>query len=179
MSKSGGRTWVTSDLHFSHAGVTKFLMEDGVTKLRPWDNIEDMDEELIRNFNDHVKPGDKCYFLGDMVINRRGLPQIGRLNGDKILIKGNHDIFRLDEYLKYFRDIRAYQIQNNIVMSHIPIHSESKDRFKANIHGHTHANKVKDQYGNVDPWYICVCVEQTEFKPVLVSDLYDRINNNF
>lgn len=29
--------WLVSDTHFGHAGVCRFLREDG-TKLRPWDD---------------------------------------------------------------------------------------------------------------------------------------------
>ena len=44
--KSGSRDiWVTSDLHFGHVGICKFLKDDG-TKVRPWDSYEEMDEEL-------------------------------------------------------------------------------------------------------------------------------------
>ena len=30
--------FLVSDTHFSHAGVCRFTRNDGVTKLRPWDN---------------------------------------------------------------------------------------------------------------------------------------------
>ena len=82
-----------SDPHIGHAGVCRFLKEDG-TKLRPWNNPDDMDEHLIKVYNERVRPNDKIYFLGDVVINRRCLNTLARLNGDKVLIRGNHDIFR-------------------------------------------------------------------------------------
>lgn len=171
------RIWLISDLHFSHRGVCNFLRDDG-TPLRPWNDPEEMDEALIENFNNLVSPNDKTYFLGDMVINRRALPQIGKLNGDKILIKGNHDIFRLNEYTEYFRDIRAYHVhpKSNVIMSHIPIHASSKRRFRANIHGHTHANFVLGLDGLPDPWYINVCVENTNFRPILFDEVLSNIN---
>jgi calcineurin-like phosphoesterase family protein len=175
MSTGATKTWVTSDMHLMHNGVCKFLRNDG-SKLRPWHDAEIMTNDLVANFNDMVGEKDKCYFLGDMSINRRGLDHIGRLNGDKVLIKGNHDIFKLSDYMKYFRDIRAYQIQNNIVFSHIPVHPESRGRFRANVHGHTHANMVLDSSGNPDPWYINVCVENTNFQPILLSKIYDMVD---
>jgi calcineurin-like phosphoesterase family protein len=161
--------FLVSDTHFGHNGVCHFLRADGVTKLRPWDTPEEMDEAMIKLWNDTVRPTDKVYHLGDVVINRKALHTLHRLNGDKVLIKGNHDIFRLDEYTPFFRDIRAYHIMNNIVFSHIPIHPDSKGRFSGNIHGHLHSNKMND------PWYLCVCVEQTDFKPITLEDAFKRL----
>jgi len=166
--------WLYSDPHFGHHGVCRFLRNDGVTKLRPWDDPAEMDEDMVTWYNECVRPNDKIYFLGDVVINRKALSTLHRLNGDKVLIKGNHDIFKLHEYTAHFRDIRGYHVMNNIILSHIPVHPESKGRFKANIHGHTHANRVKVD-GIIDPYYHCVCVEQTDYKPILFEQVLARI----
>lgn len=170
--------FITSDTHFGHAGVTKFLREDG-TKLRPWDSVEEMDEEMVKRWNETVKPTDKVYHLGDVVINRKALALMHRLNGDKVLIKGNHDIFKLTDYTQHFRDIRAYHVMNGLILSHIPVHESNLYRFGANIHGHTHSNRVMmtDQYGvtKIDPRYFCACVEQTDFRPILFEDVLKRI----
>jgi calcineurin-like phosphoesterase family protein len=154
--------------------VCHFLREDGETKLRPWDTPEEMDEEMITLWNETVKPNDKVYHLGDVVINRKALSTLYRLNGDKVLIKGNHDIFKLEDYTLHFRDIRGYHVMNNIILSHIPVHPESKGRFSANIHGHTHANRVKVN-GIIDPYYHSVCVEQTGYRPILFEQVLARI----
>jgi calcineurin-like phosphoesterase family protein len=178
--------WLTSDTHFGHLGVCKFLRNDGVTKLRPWDNPEEMDEEMVKRWNDTVRPGDKVYHLGDVVINRKALPILNRLNGDKVLIRGNHDIFKLEDYTKYFRDVRAYHILGGqkIIMSHIPLHSDSLYRWKCNIHGHTHSNRVMKDVSHyddpedklvLDTKYFCVCVEQTDFKPILMEEVLAKI----
>jgi calcineurin-like phosphoesterase family protein len=172
--------FLVSDTHFGHAGVCHFLQNDGVTKLRPWDNPDDMDEEMIRRWNETVRPKDKVYHLGDVVINRRHLKTLGRLNGDKILIKGNHDIFKLEDYTPYFRDIRSYHVMNGMILSHIPVHESNLYRFGTNIHGHTHSNRVTmlDTYLSkpvIDPRYQCVCVEQTDFRPILFEDVIKRI----
>lgn len=173
-----------SDPHFGHNGVCRFLRSDG-TKLRPWDSAEEMDEELVKRYNEVVKPKDKIYFLGDVVINRKALKTLQRLNGDKVLIRGNHDIFRDDEYRQYFRELRAYHVMHGIILSHIPVHEASLGRFGTNIHGHLHANRVMKPigvdagttlYGNeIDPRYHCVCVEQTDFRPILFEDVKKRI----
>ena len=168
------RVFLVSDTHFGHAGVCRFLREDGVTKLRPWDDPAEMDEAMVELWNETVKPNDKVYHLGDVVINRKALHILHRLNGDKVLIKDNHDIFKLHDYTEHFRDIRGYHVMNNMILSHIPVHAESKGRFKANIHGHTHANRVKVQ-GIIDPWYHSVCVEQTSYRPILFEQVLARM----
>ena len=174
--------FLVSDTHFGHAGVCRFTHPDDATvKLRPWDNADEMDEEMIRRWNDRVRPTDKVYHLGDVVINRKALKTLHRLNGDKVLIRGNHDIFPDVEYREYFRELRAYHVMNGMILSHIPIHPESLGRFGVNIHGHLHASRVKmepvGKYGIpvIDTRYHCVCVEQTDFAPILFEDVIKRI----
>lgn len=170
--------FLVSDTHFGHFGVCKFMGPDGVTKLRPWATPEEMDEEMVKRWNETVRPNDKVYHLGDVVINRRALKTLARLNGDKVLIKGNHDIFRLEDYTPYFRDIRGYHVMNGCILSHIPVHESNLGRFGTNIHGHLHAHRVmKLDFGReiIDPRYHCVCVEQTDFRPILLEDVFKRI----
>ena len=163
--------FLTSDTHFGHWGVCKFLAKDGFNKLRPWSNPQDMDEDMIQFWNDKVKPNDKVYHLGDVVINRSGLKVLSRLNGRKVLIKGNHDIFKLEDYVPHFYDIRAYHVLDNMILSHIPVHVSNLARFGANVHGHTHDRNVLDEAGNLDPRYFCVCVEQTGFAPIELTEV--------
>lgn len=179
--------FLVSDTHFGHTGVCRFTRNDGVTKLRPWDDPSEMDEEMVRRWNDTVRPNDKVYHLGDVVINRKALGIMSRLNGDKVLIRGNHDIFRDTDYNQYFRELRAYHVMNGMILSHIPIHPESLSRFGTNIHGHLHANRVKKARGvdartgevlysdENDVRYHCVCVEQTDYTPILFEDVIKRI----
>ena len=179
--------FLTSDTHFGHAGVCRFTEADGVTKIRPWTDPDEMDEEMIKRWNATVRPNDKVYHLGDVVINRKSLNTLSRLNGDKVLIRGNHDIFRDDEYRVYFRELRAYHVMNGMILSHIPLHEASLGRFGVNIHGHLHSNRVKKARGidaktgatlystENDVRYHCVCVEQTDFTPILFEDVIKRI----
>ena len=173
--------FLVSDTHFGHAGVCRFMRNDGVTKLRPWDTAEEMDEFMVKAWNERVRPNDKVYHLGDVVINRKALGIMRRLNGDKVLIRGNHDIFKDTDYREHFRELRAYHVMNGMILSHIPIHSESLGRFGTNIHGHLHANRVMMPGFNgkitdiVDVRYHCVCVEQTDFAPILFEDVIKRI----
>jgi len=173
--------FLVSDTHFGHAGVCRFVRNDGVTKLRPWDDPAEMDEAMVERWNERVRPNDKVYHLGDVVLNRKALGIMRRLNGDKVLIRGNHDIFKDEDYTPYFRSLRGYHVMNGMILSHIPIHSESLGRFGVNIHGHLHANRVMLPGFNgkitdiVDVRYHCVCVEQTDFAPILFEDVIKRI----
>ena len=76
---------------------------------------------------------------------------------------------------------------NGMILSHIPVHEASLGRFGVNIHGHLHANRVRRALGvdaqtgaviysdQVDVRYHCVCVEQTDFAPILLEHVVKRI----
>lgn len=153
-----------SDTHFGHANILNFKDKKG-NPVRSYSSVEEMDEALIKNWNSVVKPQDKIYHLGDVAIPRKGLDCLSRCNGDKVLIRGNHDIFRLKDYVEYFRDVRGYLVLENYLGSHIPVHPESKGRFKKNIHGHLHTNSLADDF------YINVSVEQINFTPISFEEL--------
>jgi calcineurin-like phosphoesterase family protein len=171
-----GATFLVSDTHFGHAGVCKFLCEDGIHKIRPWTDPDEMNEDMIRMWNETVRPNDKVYHLGDVVINRRYLPILDRLNGDKVLIKGNHDIFKLEDYAKYFRDIRSCHKMGEYILTHIPLHPDSLARWcGGNFHGHLHTSRVMEYRKSIkmtviDPRYFNVSVEQIGFKPILFEE---------
>ena len=179
--------WLVSDTHFGHEKTcTVFKRADG-SPLRPFASAEEMDEEMVRRWNQRVRPQDKVYHLGDVVINRKCLQILSRLNGDKVLIKGNHDIFKMADYLPYFREIRAYHVMNGMILSHVPVHESSLARFGCNIHGHLHWQRVMLPRGvdartgetlysdRVDPRYFNVSVEQTDYAPILFEDALDLV----
>lgn len=173
------RTFVTADLHFGHKGVCLFNKADG-TPLRPWNTPDEMDDGLIDLWNSTVNPSDLVYVLGDFCLSKKALHKAGRLNGRKVLIAGNHDIFKLKDYTPYFTDIKACHVVKGAILTHIPIHPASLARYGCNIHGHLHSNVVMTKEGRwfkksiSDPRYICVSVEQTNFKPVSMDKLLDR-----
>ena len=173
--------FIVSDTHFGHENTcTKFKREDG-SPLRPFASAEEMDEEMVKRWNERVGKKDKVYHLGDVVIGRRHLKTMERLNGDKVLIKGNHDIFKLEDYTAHFRDIRAYHVMNGMILSHVPVHVSSLERFGANIHGHLHANRVMYEdpmdgfTSKIDPRYFNCSVECIDFAPILFEDVLKRI----
>lgn len=80
-------TYFTSDTHFYHKNIIKYCS-------RPWKTTHEMNEGLITLWNQIVKPEDTVYILGDFSFhnsNERIKQLTNRLNGNKILIKGNHD----------------------------------------------------------------------------------------
>lgn len=159
----------TSDFHFSHKNLYGFVNSDGERE-RPFDNVEECEELIIKNWNMVVRPQDKVYILGDVCFNRtEGDRILPRLVGKKCLIKGNHDNFQLDWYRKYFYDVRGCGHLENFFYSHVPVHPDSKSRFKMNLHGHLHrhfVHKVQDGKRVLDLWYRNVCVDANDYKLV-------------
>jgi calcineurin-like phosphoesterase family protein len=51
-----------------------------------------MNADMVRRYNEKVKPEDTVYFLGDIALGKGGLEYVKQLNGKKILIAGNHDL---------------------------------------------------------------------------------------
>lgn len=97
--------FVTSDTHFlDHhlLGVSDFAS-------RPFANVEEMDNEIIENWNKKVSPADTVYHLGDIAVFFKKPQQqayeaifnvLNQLNGNLVLIKGNHDSRGLFKYLE-------------------------------------------------------------------------------
>ncbi|ARK07495.1 hypothetical protein LAV_00120 [Sphingobium phage Lacusarx] len=203
-----------ADPHFSHVGMIKFARSNG-EPLRPWgrvpteaepmsdeeaqQRVEAMDQAFEERWNAVVGPKDKVELLGDVVINRRGLAILDRLNGRKRLRMGNHDIF-LKDYGKYFEEVSAYKVMDDLIMSHIPLHEESvKQRWLANVHGHLHYGRVMLTRATgamrrvpipgtdrmswpfpvteevIHPRYLCVSAEHVNYTPISMDEVYARI----
>lgn len=79
-------TWFTSDPHYGHKKVIEYCA-------RPYADIVEMERSMIENHNAVVKPFDKVYYLGDVffcgMVHAKEI--LAKLNGYKILIRGNHD----------------------------------------------------------------------------------------
>lgn len=180
------RVFVTADNHWFHENIVKFFRKDGITKIRPWDTLEDMHRDMKERWNATVGPEDLVYCLGDWALgNRKETVAIAeQLNGTKILIMGNHDSAPAELYLRYFKDVKACHIfeSRGIVMTHIPVHERQFDRWKLNIHGHLHHDVVTREVVDpdiaglteVDSRYVCVSVEHTDFKPILLESVIQK-----
>ena len=189
--------FIISDTHFGHTNSwEKFKRPDG-SPLRPFTSNEEMDDAMVERWNAKVKTGDTVYHLGDVVIARRNLETVKRLNGRKILIRGNHDLFRdKDYYDAGFESLRGCHVfSGQFIFTHIPIHPESIARFRVNVHGHLHANEVMRDVENIsemntfgggifydrkpDPRYLCVSVEHTNYEPLSFDEVEARIQKRF
>ena len=162
-----------SDHHFGHANILTFKRDDG-TPLREFVDVDHMNEHIVNCHNSVVRPGDKVYFLGDVTMDRksRGLEILQRMNGEKILIKGNHDQCKPEAYLRYFKDIRGSHQFEGLIMTHIPIHPESLARWGLNVHGHLHANVVRMPLSQIpDRRYFSVCMERINYTPISLEEI--------
>lgn len=171
--------FLCSDHHFGHESMMKFTRADGVTPLRSFEDATHMNEYMVMQHNREVTPSCKVYFLGDLAMHKKFLPIIGRMNGEKVLIKGNHDLAPTSEYLKYFKDIRGTHQLEGLLLSHIPVHPNSLGRWKGNVHGHLHSNVVTIGDTSItDPRYYNVSMEQLDdYTPVSLEELKLQIKN--
>lgn len=166
-----------SDTHYGHENLYDFVDDNGDPARFPHDNAVDCDALMVQNWNRVVKPGDRVYHLGDVAIKKAHLSTMAKLNGRKVLIRGNHDIFELKEYAKYFDDVRGTHKIDSVILTHYPIHRENVPHWcKKIIHGHTHLRNVKKRFLGFrtwidDPLYINVCVEKTNYTPVAYEDI--------
>lgn len=138
-------TWITSDLHFGHTNIMKFCPDTrGHFK-----DVAHMNSEMIRMWNAMVQPGDLVYILGDVAF--MSAPDAAKilmsLNGDKILVEGNHDRKALKDasFQKCFKEIHKYLDINyegtKVVMFHYPIAEwDQMHRGAVHFYGHLHQN---------------------------------------
>ena len=134
-----------SDLHFGHFNIIRF-------DNRPFTSIEEMDTEIITNWNSKIKDTDTVYILGDVswYNNQKTYEILKQLKGKKILIKGNHDKLVQDiNCRKQFIEITDYKeiILNNqlIVLSHYPIMFwKNQWRNVIHLYGHVHVTQDYD-----------------------------------
>lgn len=173
--------WFTSDSHFSHENIIQF-------QGRPFTDAREMDETLVARWNQCVMPSDHIYHLGDVTMLRgsgahRIESLLTRLNGHKRLVLGNHDACPAQWYLKFFEKVKAINVLDNIIFTHIPIHACSIGRFVANVHGHIHGNASPMPVQRIHPTtqqvtlvpYINVCVEVTNYRPLAFEEVKQRI----
>ena len=104
------------------------------------------------------------------------LHQLGRLNGNKNLILGNHDI-QLRDWV-YFNKVVGFEKYKGTWLSHAPIHP-AELRGKLNIHGHVHYATITTPSGVVDARYFNCSIENTNGRPIahnVIMENYNRLN---
>jgi len=187
--------FVISDTHFGHTNSwEKFKLPNG-DPLRPFTSTEEMDETMVERWNAVVRPQDTVYHLGDVVINRKSLHHVKRLNGKNRLVRGNHDIFKDSDYREVgFESLYGVRVfVDKFILSHIPLHPDCvTDRFRVNVHGHLHANEVMEltlqvtgddiypyEEERIDPRYLCVSVEHTDYRPLSFDEVDAKIKKRW
>lgn len=136
-----------ADTHFGHANIIKFCN-------RPYKTVEEMDEELIFNWNNKVHHDDDVYIVGDFIYKQSVSPEvyINKLKGRKHLIMGNHDHSWLKNIdgAKWFEDISPLKLiydcdaKSHIVLCHYPLMTWIKEKQGAYmVYGHIH-NHTED-----------------------------------
>ena len=160
--------WLISDTHFGHKKIILY-------ESRPFSTIEEMDNTIIKNWNEAINKKDKVFLLGDFCFYGREKVEklVKRLNGYKILIIGNHDYSRSNKWWSEvgFNEVYRYPIivDEFYIMSHCPIYLNENMPY-INIHGHMHSKKID---GNQ---HINISVEQTNYKPINFKDIKKRYN---
>jgi calcineurin-like phosphoesterase family protein len=174
--------WFTSDTHFGHKNIIQYCD-------RPYDTVEEMDAELMENWNEVVAPGDEVYFLGDFSLNFKNVRQVvPLLNGIKHLVSGNHDLCHTSNsgagaYRKRYIDVGFVDVCESLYLTiagqqvlchHMPFfdmkdHDQRFPEHKPHndggwlLHGHVHQRwKVKEKQINVG-------VDVWDFYPVSIS----------
>lgn len=160
-----------SDTHFYHDNIIKYCN-------RPFDNIYDMNEAMINNWNSVVKETDTIYHLGDFCLGgNEELENIySRLNGNKILIRGNHD----RKKALYYESLGFIVLKNapiileeyKLMLSHTPLPDAKILDGYINIHGHIHNKSISEDYPKKDyseKKHINVSVDVSNFKPISLN----------
>lgn len=160
----------TSDNHFYHENIITY-------ENRPFATVEEMNNKMIDLWNEEVKENDLVYILGDFSFGsvKETEELLNKLNGYKILIKGNHDTIvdsrkfnkklfvEIHDYLE--RKIRG----NKYVLCHypLPLHNESA----THLYGHIHSGNGKHQIKGYEVKGINVGVDVNNFKPININNL--------
>ena len=138
------RTFITSDLHFGHENIMKFCPQ---ARARFCNDVNYMNEQMVEEWNSIVEPGDLVYILGDVAFlpAQKAAEYMNRLNGDKILVEGNHDRKALNDptFRRSFVEVHKYlditYNKHKCILFHYPIAEwDQMHRGALHFHGHLH-----------------------------------------
>lgn len=136
--------FVTSDIHCFHKQILKFCPES-----RPYESVDEMHNEFRKNWNRKIAPEDTTYIIGDVTFGRIAptVDILRGLNGNKILIAGNHDKDQLrkasfrDCFISVHDYLELKYDGHLICMMHYPIMHWNKSHYGSiMLHGHLHGN---------------------------------------
>lgn len=134
----------TSDLHFFHRKIVQFTNRGEVT------TQENHEGWLVSLWNSQVKSGDLVYILGDLSFGRLKQTKevLTKLNGQIIVVKGNHDstedLIELEKegYISKWYQYKEIKIgETSTVLFHFPISSWHRQHYGSwHLHGHSHGS---------------------------------------
>lgn len=160
------KVWVWSDQHYWHNNIIRYSN-------RPFADVEDMNNQLLANYNALVGVDDFVLWLGDVAFKNVTTVNewLDRHNGVKIHIIGNHDINRDGTVAVYNVDEAdiCYYVplpHVGIVLTHYPMTNVPDGCI--NVHGHTHTYEMQT------PNHINVSVEALNYRPVLLRDVIKK-----
>lgn len=161
--------WFTSDTHFGHANIIRYSkrpqLRVGDTRINSigeeeWVNYNiasertvEMNEFLIKKWNEVVKPNDLVYHLGDFCFGREdSIFDIffRRLNGLIVFIEGNHDRLARRNRRKFYgyHEDGKHEIEVNgkdITLCHYAMRVWNKSHRGAwHLYGHSHGSLPDD-----------------------------------
>ena len=187
------KTFFISDTHFHHHNAACVFRGPNGKKLRPFTDVEEMDETMIDNWNRVVDPKDRVYHIGDFTMPRKGLQVIHKLNGRIAMILGNHDPWKKKDWMEFknIDHILGVKMMPKLgwVITHIPVHERQlQGIWTHNIHGHLHADCVKrldvdmvipseSEYKR-DKRYFNVSVERIDYTPIELEELKERLDED-
>ncbi|MEF2550932.1 DUF433 domain-containing protein [Aurantimonas sp. A2-1-M11] len=157
----------TADTHYGHRGIIEMCQ-------RPFFDVEDMDEGLVRRWNDRVRKNDAVYHLGDFAMKstaERCTEIFGRLNGRKHLIIGNHDRLKVRNlpWASQPQDrilLRHPDEKLPLVLDHYALRTWPGVHYGAiHLYGHSHGN-LQGIGRSVD-----VGVDVWDFQPVTLDEI--------
>lgn len=127
-----------ADWHYNHKNSIAF-------DNRPFASVDEMNAVLVRNWNASVSPEDTVYILGDMFWcgAETAVKVLEKLNGTKVLVKGNHGNQKSPEFKGYFKQITDYlEIEDDgrhVVLCHYPIPCfKNHEEGWFHLYGHVH-----------------------------------------
>lgn len=148
--------WLTSDLHFCHD-------KEFIYKPRGFSTVHEMNEAIVKNFNEVVAWTDQLWILGDLMLNNNieGMKLARRLPGEIHILIGNHDtssrveLYKLEPRLKVegYATILKYN-GYSFYLSHYPTLTSNIDDDKPLkkrllcLAGHTHAKSTFEPCGS-------------------------------
>ena len=156
------KLYLISDQHFGHKNMIDY-------ENRPFKDVDEMYEILIKNWNSIVTKGDTVICLGDFSFYNKEITTqiISQLKGRKELILGNHDRRKSVTWWMStgFDIVYKYPvcIDGFYWLSHEPMYMNRGMPY-VNIHGHLHSKDIGD--GILPFQHFNVSVEKIGYKPI-------------